>query len=136
MACAVACTVIDQIEQRKLIKSNRELGKYFVKKIEGLKKKHKSIHEVRGLGLMVAAELDSADLAKAVVPAMLDRGVIINRTHETTLRFLPSYTIAKKHIDEVIKALDATLKDLEKHYTKKEAQAAPEGELVAQGSTH
>jgi len=136
LACAVACTVIDQIEKRKLVKSNCELGRYFVKKLEALKKKHRSIREVRGLGLMVAAELDSADLAKVVVPAMLKRGVIINRTHETTLRFLPAYTIAKKHIDEVVKALDATLKQLEKHYMKKEAQAAPQGELIAQGSTH
>jgi len=136
LACAVACTVIDQIETRKLIKSNRELGKYFVKKLEALKKKHKSIRDVRGLGLMVAAELDSADLAKAVVPAMLERGAIINRTHETTLRFLPAYIIMKKHIDEVVKSLDTTLKQLEKHYIQKEAPVSPEGELVAQGSTH
>ena len=137
LACAVACTVIDQIEKRKLVKSNRELGKYFVKKLEALKKKHACINQVRGLGLMVAAELDSADLAKAMIPAMLERGVVINRTHETALRFLPPYTIGKKHIDEVVKALDATLKQLEKSYnTKTEAQASPEGELVAQGSTH
>jgi len=136
LACAVACTVIDQIEKRKLLKSNRELGKYFVKKLEALRKKHKSIREVRGLGLMVAAELDSADLAKSVVSAMLERGVIINRTHETTLRFLPAYTIARKHIDEVVKGLDATLKQLERHYIQKEAQPSPERELVAQGSTH
>src|SRR5262249_29172805 len=115
---------------------NRELGKYFVKKLEALKKKHKSIREVRGLGLMVAAELDSADLAKAVIPAMLEHGVIINRTHETSLRLLPAYTIAKKTINEFVKALDATLKQLEKHHFKKEAQTTPEGELVAQGSTH
>jgi acetylornithine aminotransferase/acetylornithine/N-succinyldiaminopimelate aminotransferase len=85
---------------------------------------------------MVAAELNSADLAKAVVPAMLQRGVIINRTHETALRFLPPYTIKKKHIDEVAKALDATLAQLEKNYPKSEAQRATEPELVAQGSTH
>ena len=136
LACAVACTVIDQIEKRKLVKSNRELGKYFVKRLEGLKKKHSCMKEVRGLGLMVAAELDSADLAKAMVPAMLERGVVINRTHETALRFLPPYTIGKKHIDEVVKALDVTLKQLEKTYSKTEAQASPEGELIAQGSTH
>lgn len=136
LACAVACTVIDEITKRKLVKSNRELGKYFVKKLEGLKKRHACISEVRGLGLMVAAELNSADLAKAVVPAMLQRGVIINRTHETALRFLPPYTIKKKHIDEVAKALDATLAQLEKNYPKSEAQRATEPELVAQGSTH
>lgn len=136
LACAVACTVIDQIEKRKLLKSNRELGKYFVKKLEGLKKKHACVREVRGLGLMVAIELDSADLAKAAVPAMLERGVIINRTHETSLRFLPPYTIRKKHIDEVVKTLDATLKALEQTHTKSEAQPSPETELIAQGSTH
>ena len=40
LACAVACTVIDQIEKRKLVKSNRELGKYFVKELKALRKKH------------------------------------------------------------------------------------------------
>jgi len=136
LACAVACTVIDQIEKRKLVKSNRDLGKYFVKKLEGLKKKHICIREVRGLGLMVAAELDSADTAKAAVPAMLERGIIINRTHETSLRFLPPYTIGKQHIDVVVAALDATLTELEKMQPKTRAQSSPEGELVAQGSTH
>jgi acetylornithine aminotransferase/acetylornithine/N-succinyldiaminopimelate aminotransferase len=136
LACAVACTVIDQIEKRKLLRSNRESGKYFVKKLDSLKMKHECIREVRGLGLMIAIELDSADLAKATVPAMLERGVIINRTHETALRFLPPYTIRKKHIDEVAKALDATLKQLEKAYKKSHAQPLAEPELVAQGSTH
>ena len=136
LACAVACTVIDQIEKRRLLKSNTELGKYFVKKLESLKKKHAQIHQVRGLGLMVALELDSADLAKSVVPAMLEEGVIINRTHETTLRFLPPYTIRKKHIDQVVSALDSVLKKLKHLQSTSSAQKPPEMELVAQGSTH
>ena len=40
---------------------------------------------------------------------MLDRGILINRTHETVLRFLPPYIIQKKHVDEVIRALDSAL---------------------------
>lgn len=110
LACAVGCTVIDQIGKRKLLKSNRELGRYFVKKLLALQRKHRAISDVRGIGLMVAAELDSADLAKAVVTAMLEQRIIINCTHDTTLRFLPPYTIAKKHIDELVKALDVCLK--------------------------
>jgi acetylornithine aminotransferase/acetylornithine/N-succinyldiaminopimelate aminotransferase len=34
---------------------------------------------------------------------------LINRTHETVLRFLPPYIIEKRHIDEVIEALDSAL---------------------------
>ncbi|HET9741451.1 MAG TPA: aspartate aminotransferase family protein [Terriglobales bacterium] len=112
LACAVGCAVIDQIEKRKLRKSNRELGRYFVKKLLALQRKHRAIRDVRGVGLMVAAELDSADLAKAAVTSMLEQKIIINRTHDKTLRFLPPYTIAKKHIDEVVKALDACLKSI------------------------
>lgn len=136
LACAVACTVIDQIEKRKLLKSNWELGKYFVKKLEALKKKHPQIQQVRGLGLMVALELDSADLAKVVVPAMLEEGVIINRTHETALRFLPPYSIRKKHIDEAVSTLDRVLKKLKHLQPTPQGQPSPDLELVAQGSAH
>jgi acetylornithine aminotransferase/acetylornithine/N-succinyldiaminopimelate aminotransferase len=59
---------------------------------------------------MLALDLRSADLAKTIVRQLFDRGIIINRTHETVLRFLPPYIIEKKHVDEVIQALDQALK--------------------------
>ena len=67
------------------------------------------IREVRGLGLMLGMELDSADTAKAVVQQLLQKGILINRTQETVLRFLPPYIIQKKHVDEVVGALDSAL---------------------------
>jgi acetylornithine/N-succinyldiaminopimelate aminotransferase len=113
LATAVACTVIDEIEKRELLKSNRELGKHFVKKLQQLRKKHKGISEARGMGLMVALELASADDAKAAASAMLERGIVVNRTHDTVLRFLPPYVIRKKHVDQVVKALDEVLSGIE-----------------------
>ena len=40
---------------------------------------------------------------------MLSRGFIINRTHETVLRFLPPYVITQSQIDDAIAALDEVL---------------------------
>jgi acetylornithine aminotransferase/acetylornithine/N-succinyldiaminopimelate aminotransferase len=74
-------------------------------------------------------------MAKAAVGAMSEQGVIINRTHETSLRFLPPYTIGKKHIDQVVGTLDEILKQLEKTNFNPPAPS-PAGELVAQGSTY
>jgi len=107
LACAVAIEFLRQEE--KLLKHVAEVGKYFGDALEVLDGKHGSIQDVRGAGLMRAVELDSADLAKAVLVRMRDAGIIINRTHEKVLRFLPPYIIQKKHIDLLVEELDRAL---------------------------
>jgi len=107
LACAVAIQFLR--EEKKLLPHVRQLGDYFHAALVALDKKHKAIQDVRGAGLMQAVELDSSDLAKAVTRQLLQQGIIINRTHETVLRFLPPYVIQKKHVDQVIQALDRAL---------------------------
>lgn len=106
LACAVALAVIDTIEQDHLLEYVTDTGAYFHDQLSALAKKHPAITEVRGLGLMLALQLDSADLAKQAVAGMLERHILINRTSETVLRFLPPYILSKQHIDEAIAALD------------------------------
>ena len=108
LACAVAIEFLRA--EKKLLKHVRTLGEYFHAALEALDRKHKSIQDVRGAGLMQAVELDSPELAKAVAKQLLQEGIIINRTHETVLRFLPPYVIQKKHVDQLVKALDAALR--------------------------
>jgi acetylornithine/N-succinyldiaminopimelate aminotransferase len=109
LACAVAIAVIDAIENEGLLKQATEVGDYFQQQLRELAKKHECIKDVRGMGLMLAAELDSADLAKLTVDEMLKHRIIINRTSDTVLRFLPPYILESKHVDEAIKALDEIL---------------------------
>jgi len=109
LTCAVALAVLDTIERGKLVTRNRKIGDYFRKQLESLRKNHTSVREVRGMGLMLGVELDSADLAKSTVETMLQRGYVINRTNQTVLRFLPPFIIKKKHIDALVSALDEAL---------------------------
>ncbi len=111
LACAVAIAVIDAIEREGLLTHATEVGGYFQDRLRGLQKRHPSIVEVRGMGLMVAAELDSAELGKQVVQRMLERRILINCTSETVLRFLPPLVVTKAHVDEVVEALDAILSE-------------------------
>ncbi len=108
LACAVAIEFLR--EEKKLLKHVRAIGEYFHASLAALEKKHKSVQGVRGVGLMQAMELDSPELAKTVATELLHEGIIVNRTHENVLRFLPPYVIQKKHVDQVIKALDAALR--------------------------
>ncbi len=109
LACAVACAFVRTIKKKGFLDRISDVGEHFRKSLIVLRSKHAAIREVRGLGLMVCAELASADLAKTCVKQMLERGVIINRTNETVLRFLPPYIVTKAHVDQLVSALDSVL---------------------------
>jgi len=106
LACAVAIAVIEAIEKDGLLAKATAVGDYFQERLRGLKEKHDAIVDVRGKGLMVAAELDSAELGKTAVAQMLKRHILINCTSDTVLRFLPPYILEKAHVDTAIAALD------------------------------
>ena len=107
LACAVAIEFLS--EEKRLLKHVAAMGEYFHGALLSLDKKHAAIQDVRGAGLMQAMELDSADLAKGVVKQLMAEGIIINRTHDTVLRFLPPYIVQKNHVDQLVAALDRAL---------------------------
>jgi acetylornithine/N-succinyldiaminopimelate aminotransferase len=117
LACAVAIAVIDAIEKENLLAHATDVGNYFLAQLRALALRHKAIIDVRGRGLMIAAELDSADLAKLAVAEMLKWHIVINCTSDTVLRFLPPYILHRNHVDSAIRALDAI-------FTEHAAQAA------------
>jgi acetylornithine/N-succinyldiaminopimelate aminotransferase len=110
LACAVAITVIDTIRQTKLLAHIDDTGAFFRTKLQALAASHDCIVDVRGMGLMIGIELNSADLAKQVAAQMMERRIIINRTSETVLRFLPPYILEREHVETAINALDEILK--------------------------
>jgi acetylornithine aminotransferase/acetylornithine/N-succinyldiaminopimelate aminotransferase len=111
LACAVAIAVVDSIEKENLLAHATEVGDYFQAHLRALAKRHKAIIDVRGKGLMIAAELDSAELAKLTVAEMLKRRILINCTSDTVLRFLPPYILQRAHVDTAMQALDEIITD-------------------------
>ncbi len=106
LACAVAIAVIDTIEKQHLLDHVHDVGNYFQDRLRDLARRHDFIIDVRGMGLMIGAEVNSADLAKLVVAEMLKRRIVINCTSDTVLRFLPPYILERSHVDTAISALD------------------------------
>jgi acetylornithine aminotransferase/acetylornithine/N-succinyldiaminopimelate aminotransferase len=112
LACAVAIAVIDTMKRENILEHIREVGGYFKQQLEALKKKHDCIVAVRGMGLMLGAEIDSDDLAKRAAADMMKKRIIINRTSDTVLRFLPPYILEREHVEMAIAALDQVLTGL------------------------
>jgi acetylornithine aminotransferase/acetylornithine/N-succinyldiaminopimelate aminotransferase len=109
LACAVGIAVIDTIEKEGLLAHATEVGDYFQSRLQELAARHDAMVDVRGKGLMIAAELDSAELAKLTVAEMMKRHILINCTSDSVLRFLPPYILQRAHVDTAIAALDEVL---------------------------
>jgi acetylornithine aminotransferase/acetylornithine/N-succinyldiaminopimelate aminotransferase len=112
LVCAVAIAVIDTMKQSGLLEHVRDVGGYFKQRLEWLRRQHDCITAVRGLGLMLGIEIDSEELAKDAAAEMLKQKIIVNRTSETVLRFLPPYILERAHVDQTIAALDQVLSNL------------------------
>ncbi|MGO8718190.1 MAG: aspartate aminotransferase family protein [Acidobacteriaceae bacterium] len=109
LACAVAIAVIDTMRRDNLLDHIRQTGTYFLEQLQSLAANHSAVVNVRGKGLMLGMELSNADLAKHVVARMLERHIVINRTSETVLRFLPPFILERQHIDQAVQTLDEIL---------------------------
>jgi predicted acetylornithine/succinylornithine family transaminase len=67
--------------------------------------------QVRGLGLLLAAELAVGLDAKAVAGDLLQRGLIVNAVSPTSLRFAPPLIVSESEIAQAVDLLSAVLAD-------------------------
>lgn len=107
LAMAAAEATLKTIMDEGVLENCRNMGDYFLSKLQAMKAKHKIISEVRGRGLMLACVLsvEGADIVKACK----ESGLLINCTGGKTLRFVPPLIVTTKDIDEAIAILDSVL---------------------------
>ncbi len=114
LQCRLALKVLEILEDPGFLEHVREVGAYFRAQLEGLRDEFGVIKEVRGDGLMLAAELFVP--GKSVVQQALEAGAILNCTQEKVLRFLPPLIVERRHVDEfmeVLRPILAALKPVE-----------------------
>ena len=68
-----------------------------------------AVQSVRGLGLLLAAELAEGIDAKQVAAACLDAGLVANAVRPTALRFAPPLTVSDDEIDAAVAIVQKVL---------------------------
>lgn len=92
LACSASLASIRVIEEENLVENSKRVGEYLAKRLSEIKQ----IKSTRGLGLMVGAEVDNAP---ELVEKALKKGLLINNTSETSLRFVPPLCLNKENVD-------------------------------------
>ena len=105
LACAASLSVLEVLEEEKLLENANEISAYFIEKAKELP----GLKSIKGRGLMLGLEFD--------FPVSELRKQLIHKHHMFTgsaknpnlLRILPPLTIQKKHIDVFFEALKIEL---------------------------
>jgi len=109
LACAAGQYMVDAVDDTMLGKISRT-GEYFMRKLKDLQQKYPgAITDVRGKGLLLAAQLSNGYDPMLFKKRLLDKGFVIATAGRNCLRFLPPYLIEEKHVDALIGALDGLL---------------------------
>jgi len=104
LACAAALEFLSIVESEKLLENIRARSAELREGLSALAAKFNFIREIRGEGLMIGLEL-SIDGAPFVQQA-LQRGLLINCTHDFTLRLLPPFLVTRAQVRQFLRLLE------------------------------
>ena len=104
VVAAAALAAFDILDDPELLARVRELGERLRESLRELP----GVLDVRGRGLMVAADVD-ADAPGVARRALLEQRLVINATGPGTLRFLPPLVLDESHVDDAVERVAAVL---------------------------
>jgi 4-aminobutyrate aminotransferase len=114
-----AKATIDLIEEDHLLDNAYTVGNYYRDGLESLQEKHELIGEVRGMGLMQAAEFVKDRTTKEPAPEATNkfmeecrtRGLLVGKggLFGNVIRTSPPLNISKADVDEAIRIMDQSL---------------------------
>jgi acetylornithine aminotransferase apoenzyme (EC 2.6.1.11) len=109
LVCAAAYATLKYIIDNDIPGEVKRVGKYFMTKLERLRREFDFITQVRGKGLLIALEFNS-EIAEEAVMACLKKGLLVNKVKPNALRFMPPLIIAEAEVDKAIDILRSVLR--------------------------
>ena len=113
VACAAALATLDLVETRYRANAERR-GRELRAGLESLKPRAPQIHEVRGLGLMIGAEIRSAGepdpaLRDRIIDLAFRRGLLLLPCGPSTIRFCPPLCLSRRQVQIGLRLFDDAL---------------------------
>ena len=107
VGCAAALAALQVIEDEKLLERSRRLGGRALSRLRAIK--HKSIVEVRGVGLLLAVELSDPALAEESLYRCLARGLSFKVGQGNVLVLAPPLVISETDLDRALDIVQESL---------------------------
>lgn len=114
LACAVGNAVFDIINTEEVLSGVEKRHELFVAHLNKLNDKYSIFSEIRGMGLLIGAELDGKLLnrSKDVLQASAVEGLMMLNAGTNVLRFTPSLIISEEEINRGMAKLETAIDKL------------------------
>lgn len=110
LAMSAGLATIQTIEEENLLEHSKMMSDRFRQRFEQLQQELPIIEEVRVCGMMIGIDLNID--AIPAVKKCLDRGLLINATHETVVRLLPALNVTEEDVDQGCEILAGVLREM------------------------
>lgn len=103
LACAAALAVIETMEAEQLVQQAKDMGAYLLEALQKEFANVEGVREVRGLGLMLAIELDKN--CTELFGLALEQGLLLAIQADNIIRFLPPLILSKTQADTIVQKI-------------------------------
>ena len=113
LGCAAACATIDAIEDEGMLENAAQRGQQLMAGLVAMAGRGLPIVDVRGRGLMVAAEMQAPPgTASRAVKLAGEKGVLlITAGARETVRFLPPLVVTAAQVEEALRVFEGALSE-------------------------
>ena len=120
VSCAAGIAVLDVLEEEKLQENAKNVGNYYIRKLNELKKEFKSIGDVRGSGLFIGIEIikenskiPDTKLAQKIKNELRKNQILVGSDgpHDNVIKSKPPICYSKENVNEVICVFRSILKN-------------------------
>jgi 4-aminobutyrate aminotransferase len=131
LCCAAALATLDVVEG--LLPQVQSVGEHMLAKLREMQKKHATIGDVRGVGLMIGAEFidpknkePAGQYVSELEQLAFTKGLLLLSCGKSTIRFAPPLVLTKEDVDTGLEILGECLVELDKKHGFTRAAALDE----------
>lgn len=114
LACAVAEAAFDVINTPEVLSGVQSRYRYIVSRLEEINNIYHVFADIRGLGLLIGAELQESykGTAREFLAAAVEHGLMLLNAGPNVIRFAPSLVISQKELEQGMACFEKAVKQM------------------------
>ena len=109
LACALGCVVLNTVSKKSFLQNVRAKGAYLKERLSLITAQNDFVAKTLGTGLMIGVRCKDEPIK--IIAACKEKGLLVIKAGNNTIRFMPPLTVSRKEIDQAVAIFSAVLKE-------------------------